>query len=115
MIIMGLSKTKSGDEIKGACANCNESVYESLFTLDDAYNVWAGKCPFCNAINLLSTDSLRGYCSSGIDLVLPFDEEIEPNGLPNDTPTQGKSGQPADMRGSQLGELLSKIRDNKGV
>ena len=93
----------------GKCAKCGGEVWESLATLDDAYNVWAGICPHCKAINLLSMNfGIRGYCSSKMELVLPTDEEKKANEMPADCPTSGPSG-PADMHGSNLGELCHKI------
>lgn len=75
-------KLRRGD-VAGRCAHCGVVVYESLFALDDAYAVWAGRCPACNAINLLGTNG-RGYTSSSMDLVLPTAEERDKNGLPAD-------------------------------
>ena len=97
----------------GACASCGKTVWESLANLDDAYNVWAGKCPHCGAINLLSTEhGLRGYNGGTMYLVLPYDEERDSNGLPPDTPTRGKFGSPPTMHGSPLGEICHKLRGN---
>jgi phage FluMu protein Com len=100
------------DYIQGACANCNQVVFESLLMLDDAYNVWMGKCPHCEALNFLSTKhGLRGYCSNQMWLELPYLEEIEANTLSPDIPNQGSNGKPATMHGSNLGELLHKLRN----
>jgi hypothetical protein len=107
MIIVKLSKNKDQrHDIKGVCANCNQDVFESQFILDDCYNVWAGECPHCNAINLLSMNSLRGYSSSGMDLVLPTDEEIDANESlqGKGIPTQGSKG-PANFHGTVSGEV----------
>ena len=100
MLILDLKAAPGSGTIPGACANCGNGVHESLSTLDDTYNVWAGRCPHCGAINLLSTS---------MDLVLPYDEEVEPNGLPAGTPTRGASGVAATMHGSPLGEFLHKL------
>ena len=110
MLILDLKAAPGSGTIPGACANCGNGVHESLSTLDDTYNVWAGRCPHCGAINLLSTSTgLRGYHSTSMDLVLPYDEEVEPNGLPAGTPTRGASGVAATMHGSPLGEFLHKL------
>lgn len=75
--------------VPGKCAKCDGEVFESLFTLDDCYNVWAGTCPHCKATNLLSTKHGRGYSSGEMFLVLPNAEEVEMNPeLPRDCPTQ---------------------------
>lgn len=95
--------------IPGACAHCKKAVYESLALLDDAYNVWLGKCPHCGALNYLSMSSLRGYGSSGMNLVLPTDEERDANNLPKDCPTSGACGRPADQHGTQAGEWYHKL------
>lgn len=111
MIISNLSMTKSSiRDVEGNCAKCNTKLYESLFLLDDAYNVWAGKCPHCMAINMLSMNhGLRGYSSKSMWLVLPTDEEVEMNtDLPCDCPTSGSHG-PATAHGSPLGEFLHKL------
>ena len=106
MLILPLKDNPGRDLIEGQCANCKKQVYEHLFTLDDAYNVWAGECPHCKAINLLATTSLRGYSSQGMDLVLPFDEEVEANSeLPRDCPTAGKAGYEPNIKGSALSEF----------
>lgn len=94
--------------IPGACAKCSKPVYESLALLDDAYNVWLGKCPHCGALNFLGFNSLRGYSSTGMTLVLPTDEERDANGLPADTPTRGSRG-PATAHGSVAGELMHQL------
>jgi hypothetical protein len=104
------ARRRSGD-VPGECANCKRQVWEASVTLDDAYNVWIGKCPYCEALNYLSTNhGLRGYSSSEMHLVLPTDEEAAANGLPEGTPTTGPSGRPADMHGSPLGELCHKMK-----
>lgn len=95
--------------VPGKCAKCGGTVHESLALLDDAYNVWAGKCPHCKAINLLGLTSLRGYSSGGMDLVLPTDEEKEANQMPADCPTSGPSGKPADMHGTVAGEIYHQL------
>lgn len=108
MIISKLSKAKTQYmDTKGTCAHCKQDVWESQFTLDDCYNVWAGECPHCNAINFLALTSMRGYSSQGMDLVLPFDEEIEANETlkGKNIPTQGKNGKPATIHGTVSGEM----------
>jgi hypothetical protein len=103
------TRKRHGQDVPGNCAKCGERVYESMFTLDDAYNVWAGKCPHCGAINRLGLTGLRGYSSQGMDLVLPTDEEKAANDMPADCPTSGSRG-PATQHGSNLGELAHRLR-----
>lgn len=114
VLILTMRATKRREDIPGKCAKCATTVYEALFTLDDAYNVWAGKCPACGAINLLGLTSLRGYSSSGMDLVLPTACEVaDPaNGLPADTPATPCSGHgPGQMiHGTIAGELQHQLR-----
>lgn len=98
--------------IKGTCPHCAKDVFESLWLLDDAYNVWVGKCPHCSAHAFLSMTSLRGYSNADMQLVLPTDEEIAANELPPDTPSRG-SGGAADLHGTQAGELQHRIRKGK--
>ena len=69
------------DDVPGHCAKCKRPVFESLVILDDAYAVWAGRCPHCQALNLLGPQG-RGYHSGGMTLVLPTAEERDANGLP---------------------------------
>ena len=106
--------TKKKTDIPGKCAKCGLAVYEALFTLDDAYNVWAGKCPSCGAINLLALSGLRGYSSSGMELVLPTVCEVaDPhNRLPPDSPSTPCSGDhPGGMiHGSVAGELMHQLK-----
>lgn len=109
--LQGIKSHRRGREVKGACAKCGKDVWESEAILDDCYNVWAGRCPHCQAINLLGFTGLRGYSSQGMDLVLPTDEEREANSeLPPDTPTSGPAGKPATMHGSILGEICHQLR-----
>lgn len=110
-MIFTLGKENGQGRIQGKCVNCGKAVFESLSTLDDAYNVWAGRCPHCEAINMLALTGLRGYSSQGMDLVLPFDEEVKANDLPEGTPTQGKGGEP-NVHGSVLGEMLHKLKES---
>lgn len=114
MMQFDLQKQRSSsDYISGQCAKCEKTVWEALFTLDDAYNVWSGKCPYCGAINLLSVNhGLRGYSSSGMHLVLPTDEEkADPhNELPEDCPTSGPCGHKPNIHGSPLGEFLHQFK-----
>ncbi len=105
-------KSQPGDGlIPGVCAHCEKAVFESLGTLDACYNVWVGKCPHCSAHNFLSMESLRGYSSQGMRLVLPYDEERDKNGLPSDTPTRGPhpSGK-AECHGTMLGEIAHQFK-----
>lgn len=112
MIISDLKLTPTREHVKGACANCNVAVYESTWLLDDAYNVWMGKCPKCKALNYLSMNhGLRGYDSREMHLVLPTDEEKQANKLPADCPSQGSKG-PATSHGSPLGDLMHKLRES---
>ena len=112
-MINKMSKEFQKGYISGSCANCQKVVFESLWLLDDAYNVWLGKCPHCGALNFLSMNhGLRGYSSAGMHLVLPTIEEIEPNNLPKDTPTSGLCGHSADQHGSPLGEFCHKLTEN---
>lgn len=70
--------------VSGECANCHRPVHEHLFTLDDCYGVYRGKCPHCGAINLLDCKgSLRGYTSRRMTLCLPTDCEIKMNKWPD--------------------------------
>ena len=95
--------------IPGECANCHRPVFESMWILDDAYNVWIGQCPHCKALNFLSiAHGLRGYSSQQMWLDLPTDEERADNGLPEGTPTRG-SGGPADLHGTQAGEIQHRL------
>jgi hypothetical protein len=114
MMICSLSTKPSYGEIPGLCAKCGAQVWESLAMLDDAYNVWAGRCPACKAINLLSMGyGLRGYDSRQMYLVLPTDEEIAANSLPADTPSAGSRG-PADLHGTPAGEMQHRLREAMG-
>lgn len=106
-----ISKMRAKPErgcVQGKCAKCGAVVYESLPLLDDAYNVWVGKCPHCDAANLLGLTSLRGYSSAGMDLVLPTDEEIRDNNWPKEWPTRGSHG-PATAHGTVAGEILHQL------
>lgn len=100
--------------IPGTCPApaCAKPVFESLPLLDDAYNVWVGKCPHCGAHAFLSMRTLRGYTSAGMQLVLPTDEEVKANGLPSDTPTRGAGGA-ANLHGTQAGEIHHQLRQAK--
>ena len=108
-LIRDLRRMPRGDDVPGKCAKCGLPVYEALCILDDAYNVWLGRCPECKALNYLGMQGLRGYDSRGMTLVLPTDEERDANGLPPDTPTSGPCGKPANQHGSILGELAHKL------
>lgn len=113
MILSKLSKIKdNSSDTKGTCAGCSKEVFESQALLDDCYNVWAGECPHCEAVNLLSMSSLRGYSSTGMDLVLPTEEEMDSNELltqrKGKIPTQGSKG-PAIYHGTQSGELCHQL------
>lgn len=98
--------------ISGVCAKCAAAVWESLALLDDAYNVWVGLCPHCGAANLLGMNSLRGYSSAGMDLVLPTDEEITQNNWPKEWPTRGSHG-PATAHGTLVSEIYHRLLDNE--
>ena len=111
-LISDLKTVGEGDFVKGSCAHCLAEVYEQLCVLDDAYNVWMGRCPTCKALNYLSMNhGLRGYSSGGMHLVLPTAEEIVANGLPADTITSGISGKPADAHGTPAGEMQHRLRN----
>jgi DNA-directed RNA polymerase subunit RPC12/RpoP len=111
-MISDLKKAGKQDDVIGVCANCGKTVYESLWILDDSYNVYGGRCPYCKAINLLSMNhGLRGYTSQTMHLVLPTDEEKKANQLPADCPTSGPAGVPADRHGSRLGEISHRMRE----
>ena len=78
------------DDIPGICASCGQQLFESLLMLDDAYGVWKGKCPHCGACNLLDTSKgIRGYHSQGMDLCLPYAEDLIVWGLPLSIPNRG--------------------------
>ncbi len=72
-------------DILGECANCHKVVREYLSTLHDCYGVYRGRCPFCNAVNLLGGEG-RGYSNQEIFLVLPTDHEIKMNDWETDIP-----------------------------
>jgi hypothetical protein len=74
-----------GDTL-GECANCHKVVKEYQYILDDCYGVYRGRCPHCNAVNLLDFSKGRGYTSSEIFCVLPTDIEIEMNKWEADIP-----------------------------
>lgn len=106
------SKPERGS-VPGECAHCHKTVYEHLSILDDAYNVWWGVCPHCQAVNALSTaHGLRGYSSTEMHLVLPTKSEQKANGLPKDIPLADWDA-PATMHGSPSGEIGHRIL--KGV
>jgi hypothetical protein len=112
MIISDLKTVPRSGSVKGACAHCNAEVYENIWLLDDAYNVWMGRCPACKALNYLSMNhGLRGYSRAQMHLVLPTAEEIAANGLPADTPSSGVSGKPADCHGSVAGEIMHRLSE----
>jgi hypothetical protein len=111
---LSAQKGKAND-VEGHCAKCTGTVYERLWILDDAYNVWIGKCPYCGALNYLGLVGLRGYSSKAMTLVLPTDEEREANGLPPDTPTSGHCGRPADFHGTIAGELQHRILGGEDI
>lgn len=111
MMIFKLGVHAGRETVPGSCANCAKLVFEDLFSLDDAYNVWAGECPHCGAINLLSLHhGLRGYSSSEMHLVLPTDEERKENGLPPNCPTSGPGGPPT-IHGSVSGEIAHQLTE----
>lgn len=93
--------TPSRGLIEGTCAHCSTKVYESLAVLDDAYAVWVGVCPHCDARNVLGPPG-RGYRSNGMQLVLPTKEEIEWNKWPKTWPTEPKQpDRPVDATNQQ--------------
>lgn len=104
--------------IPGVCPSpaCAKPVYESMLLLDDAYNVWMGKCPHCGALSYLGLTSLRGYNSAGMTLVLPTEEEVKANGLPADTPTRpmGKSAVPM-VHGTVAGEIAHRQHEGESL
>jgi hypothetical protein len=111
-MIISTLRTKAGNHsVSGVCAKCELEVFESESLLNDAYNVWWGRCPGCGALNLLSLNhGLRGYGGGVMHLVLPTDEEVTANpGIPADTPTSGASGKPATLHGSVLGEISHQL------
>jgi len=82
------SRMDKGD-VFGSCAQCGKSVREDLFLLDDAYCVYRGRCPHCNAVNLLDQSGdhgLRGYTSREMWTVLPTDHEVRMNQWEDDIP-----------------------------
>jgi len=115
MTIISDLKTVGGSKhVKGNCAMCKAEVFEELWLLDDAYNVWMGRCPGCKALNYLSMSyGLRGYDRAHMELVLPTAEEVQANNLPADTPTSGAAGRPADQHGSPVGEIMHRLREGK--
>ena len=114
-IIIEMKKRPMKGGISGVCAKCGKTVWEGLCLLDDTYNVWAGKCPYCSAINYLSlTHGLRGYGSTEMYLVLPTEEEAKANELPEGTPTSGPCGHEPNIRGSNLGEFCARLIEKKG-
>ena len=112
-IISTMKRSPGAGLIKGQCPNCDTDVYESQAMLDDAYNVWVGKCPRCQALAFLSMNhGLRGYGAGRMHLVLPTDEERDANDLPKDIPTRGSHG-PADFHGSVAGEIAHQLSEGK--
>lgn len=113
MLVLEMRSAKKSGDIAGTCAKCGATVYEALGTLDDAYNVWAGRCPSCRAINLLALTGMRGYSSSGMNLVLPTACEVaDPhNNLPADTPATPCAGKHPDgmIHGSISGEIAHRL------
>jgi hypothetical protein len=108
-IIFNLKSQPGSGLIAGSCAHCGKSVFEQLSTLDDAYNVFIGKCPHCQALNYLSmSHGLRGYSSTGMFLALPTPEEARTNELPEGIPLAPPAG-PADQHGTPLGEILHRL------
>src|SRR3989304_6677200 len=71
----------------GECACCGSVCREHEFTLSDCYAVYRGRCPKCNAINLLGGGG-RGYNNRTMTLVLPTDHEIRMNKWEEDVPTR---------------------------
>ncbi len=75
-MIFPLASKPGSSRVPGKCAHCGGDVWESLLHLDDVYAVWAGSCPHCQQINLLTTKRGRGYTSRDMTLVKPTPEEI---------------------------------------
>ena len=115
-LISTMTPTKVGRAVKGSCACCGKDCWESLAMLDDAYNVWLGKCPHCSALNFLALTGLRGYSSGGMDLVLPTEEERDSNHLPVDCPTRPNPihGKPM-VHGSVSGEVCHQLDQGKSL
>jgi len=76
-----LTELADNGDIPGECANCGKIIYADQRTLDDAYGVWRGVCPHCEAVNLLASQkmAMRGYTSKKMFLVLPTDHEMKMN------------------------------------
>jgi hypothetical protein len=118
-ILSDLQREPGGRHVQGQCAKCYGVVWESLWILDDAFNAYAGRCPHCGAINLLSMDkTLRGYDMNHVWLVLPTDEEAEANklheaaqrrGLPR-APTRGPGG-PVEPIGTLAGAIARRLME----
>ena len=84
-----MDKVAKRGGLTAPCANCGKAVSESEAILDDAYGVWRGRCPYCNAINLLDqSDGSRGYWSGGMNLCLPTDHEVKMNNWEGDIPVR---------------------------
>jgi len=114
-LISTMKPSFSHGTVKGYCAKCSEPVFESLAMLDDAYNVWLGRCPHCNALNFLALTGLRGYSTAGMNLVLPTEEEKISNGLP-DCPTRpNPRGGKTMIHGSNSGEICHHLREGKSL
>jgi hypothetical protein len=108
-LIFDLERSAGPGMVRGECANCGAEVFEARVTLDDAYNVWVGRCHSCSALNFLSMSyGLRGYDAACMKLVLPTDEEKRDNGLPDDCPTRGPGGARGQF-GTAAGFILHQI------
>lgn len=81
------SRMDAGD-MMGECANCHKVCREHSAIIDDCYAVYRGRCPYCNALNLLDNEKGRGYSGTGMHLVLPTDHEIRMNDWETDVPTR---------------------------
>jgi len=86
---VGMEKAPGRGRASGICANCGKAVFEILAVLDDAYNVYWGICPHCEAANALDFSRGRGYTSTTLHLVLPTNEEVIMSNLPSRWPTRG--------------------------
>ncbi len=103
-------KSRRPEEVRGECANCGIIVFESIFTLDDAYAVWLGRCPKCGALNFLDQTGkhgLRGYGFGQLFLVLPCIHEQKMNDLPAGIPLrQCECKEATDDKRRRVGESV---------
>jgi hypothetical protein len=89
MFLSQLQIAKTPGTILGTCAQCERDVYESRAVLDDNYKDWAGQCPYCEAINVLSDKhGTRGYSSVRMYLKAVPDPEAPPFDLATRRPAR---------------------------